>query len=261
MKCFVLDMDGTVYLGENAIAGAVEFISELKRRGIPFRFLTNNSSNRREVYSARLNRMGFDVDMSTVLTSTVATIRYIRERFPDCSVYPVGVPGFVEEVMEAGIEVDEVDPDIVLLAFDRTITYEKINRAYNLLKRGKIFIATHPDDLCPTEDGYDIDIGPFIRMFEQMTGTKAIVVGKPNRLMLEMAASEIGCMVNDIIMVGDRLYTDIRMAVDSDVMSIAVLSGETTREDIASSDIRPTFICDSVADILETMRYNNISGF
>ena len=254
MKCFVLDMDGTVYLGENPIPGAVEFITELKEEGIPFRFLTNNSSNRRDAYSARLNRMGFDVDTSVVLTSTVATIRFLKERFPGSSVYPVGVPGFVEEVKEAGIIVDEDDPDIVLLAFDRTITYEKINRAYNLLKAGKTFVATHPDDLCPTEDGYDIDIGPFIRMFEQMCGVKAIVVGKPNRSMLEMAACEMGCDIKDIVMVGDRLYTDIRMAVDSGAISIAVLSGETTLEEIDASDIRPTYVCDSVADILHLLR-------
>lgn len=261
MKCFVLDMDGTVYLGENAIDGAVEFISELKRNGIPFRFLTNNSSNKRDVYSSRLSRMGFDVDVSTVLTSTVATIRFLKERFSGKSVYPLGVPGFVEEVKEAGIPIDENDPDIVLLAFDRTITYDKINRAYNLLRNGKTFVATHPDDLCPTEDGYDIDIGPFIRMFEQMSGTEAIVVGKPNRLMLEMAAFEMGCAVEDIIVVGDRLYTDIKMAADSGVISVAVLSGETTRGDIDGSDIRPTFVCDSVADIFRTMRDNNVSGF
>lgn len=253
MRCFVLDMDGTVYLGEKPIPGALEFITALKERGIPFRFLTNNSSNRRGVYSARLNRMGFGVDDSAVLTSTVATLRYILREHPGKSVYPVGVPGFVEEVLESGIVIDEDDPDIVLLAFDRTITYEKINRAYNLLKRGKTFIATHPDDLCPTESGFDIDIGPFIRMFEQMTGTTATVIGKPNRLMLEMAASEMGCEVDDVIMVGDRLYTDIRMAFDNDVTSVAVLSGETTLEDIEASDIKPTFVCDTVGDILSAL--------
>ena len=142
----------------------------------------------------------------------------------------------------------------------QTITYDKINRAYNLLKRGKTFIATHPDDLCPTEDGYDIDIGPFIRMFEQMSGTSAIVIGKPNRSMLEMAASEMDCDIDDIVMVGDRLYTDIRMAVDAGVVSVAVLSGETTEKDIAESPIKPTFVCNSVIDILSVMESANVPG-
>ena len=249
MTSFVFDMDGTIYLGERPIPGAVEFISELNRRGIDYRFLTNNSSHGRRFYSDRLARMGFDVDPSSILTSTVATAAYIKDRHPGCSVYPVGVPDFVEEIVSAGIPIDEDDPDIVLLAFDRTITYEKINRAYRLLKKGKVFIATHPDDLCPAEDGYDIDIGPFIRMFEQMTGAKATVIGKPNPAMLKMAAKDMGCDTVDIVMVGDRLYTDIKMAYDCGIRSVAVLSGETTREDIAGSDIVPTYILDSVSDI------------
>ena len=249
MTSFVFDMDGTIYLGERPIPGAVEFISELNRRGVDYRFLTNNSSHGRRFYSDRLARMGFDVDPSSILTSTVATAAYIRDRHPGCSVYPVGVPDFVEEVVSAGIPIDEDDPDIVLLAFDRTITYEKINRAYRLLKKGEAFIATHPDDLCPAEDGYDIDIGPFIRMFEQMTGAKATVIGKPNPAMLKMAAKDMGCDITDIVMVGDRLYTDIKMAYDCGIRSVAVLSGETTREDIAGSDIVPTYVLDSVSDI------------
>ena len=260
MKCFTLDMDGTIYLGDEPIPGALDFINTLKERKIPFRFLTNNSSNKRDVYCARLNRMGFDVDTSSILTSTIATLRYIRDRFPGKSVFPIGVPGFVEEVEEAGIPIDVNDPDIVLLAFDRTITYDKINRAYKLLRNGKVFIATHPDDLCPAKGGYDIDIGPFIRMFEQMTGTEAIIIGKPNRLMLEMVASDIGCRLEDIVMVGDRLYTDIRMGVECGVDSVAVLSGEVTREDIDSSEIRPTYICDTVRDIIPLLdRMNGLS--
>ncbi|MGN1045168.1 MAG: HAD-IIA family hydrolase [Candidatus Methanomethylophilaceae archaeon] len=253
MTSFVFDMDGTVYIGERPIPGAVEFISELNRRGIDYRFLTNNSSHGRRFYSDRLTRMGFDIDPSSILTSTAATAAFVKDRYPGCSVYPVGVPDFVEEIGSAGIPVDGDDPDIVLLAFDRTITYDKINRAYKLLKKGKTFIATHPDNLCPAEDGYDIDIGPFIRMFEQMTGAEATVVGKPNPAMLEMAAKDMGCGMEDIVMVGDRLYTDIRMAYDCGVRSVAVLSGEMTREDISGSDIVPTYICDSVSDILRIL--------
>jgi HAD superfamily hydrolase (TIGR01450 family) len=144
--------------------------------------------------------------------------------------------------------VDE-DPDIVVLTFDRTITYEKINRAYQAVRDGAELIATHPDDLCPTEDSYDIDIGPFIRMFEQMCDTKAIVIGKPNRLMLEMAAAEMGVDPEDTVMVGDRLYTDIEMALSAGTASILVLTGETSIEDLRASGKSPTHVLDSVADI------------
>ena len=150
---------------------------------------------------------------------------------------------------DAGIDIVEDDPDIVVLTFDTTITYEKINKAFHFLKKGAELIATHPDDLCPTEDFYDIDIGPFIRMFEQMCQTTATVIGKPNRLMLEMAAREMGVDPSDTVMVGDRLYTDIAMAARAGTQSILVLSGETDMAMLEGSDIRPTVTLGSVADI------------
>ena len=154
-----------------------------------------------------------------------------------------------EEMRAAGLLLVDDDPDVVLLTFDRTVTYEKINKGYRFLKGGAAFVATHPDDLCPTEDSYDIDIGPFIRMFEQMCGTKAVVVGKPNRLMLEMAAMEMGVLPEDSVMVGDRLYTDMRMAFLAGTRSILVLTGEATLEALNESGMEPTFVVDSVADI------------
>ena len=127
---------------------------------------------------------------------------------------------------------------------------EKINNAYQFLMKGSELIATHPDDLCPTEDGYDVDIGPFIMMFEYLTKKKATVIGKPNRLLLDMASSQMGIGADEIARVGDRLYTDMRMAWDNGIPSILVLTGETTIEDLKESDISPTYVFDSVADII-----------
>jgi len=249
MMAFALDMDGTVYKGEEAIPGAAEFVSFLRERGIPFVFLTNNSSHGRGFYLRRLERMGFDVSLENILTSTTATVRYLRSVHPGRSVYPVGVDDFVCEISEAGIEIDDEDPDIVLLAFDTSITYGKINKAYRFLKSGAGFVATHPDDLCPTEQGYDIDIGPFIRMFESMTGAAAEVVGKPSRRMLEMAAEEMGVRLSEVVMVGDRLYTDMRMAANAATRSVLVLSGEATGEELKASGLAPTAVVGSVAEI------------
>ncbi|MDD4244584.1 MAG: HAD-IIA family hydrolase [Candidatus Methanomethylophilaceae archaeon] len=249
MIAFALDMDGTVYKGEKMIPGAAGFVSFLKERGIPFVFLTNNSSHGRGFYLQRLKRMGFDVSLENILTSTTATAGYLRSVHPGRSVYPVGVVDLVNEISEAGIEIDEEDPDIVLLAFDTSITYEKINKAYRFLKNGSLFVATHPDDLCPTEDGYDIDIGPFIRMFESMTGAVAEIVGKPDRRMLEMAAEKMGVKTREVVMVGDRIYTDMRMAENAGTRSVLVLSGEATREDLKESGLSPTAVVGSVAEI------------
>ncbi|AMK13234.1 HAD-superfamily hydrolase [methanogenic archaeon mixed culture ISO4-G1] len=246
---FMIDMDGTVYKGGDLIPGATDFIAALKAKGIPFVFLTNNSSHSRSYYYEKLRRMGFDVTIDNVLTSNIATSRFVLSERPGKRVYVVGSPDVTEEVRAAGVDVVEDDPDIVYLTFDRTITYEKINRAFKALRNGAELIATHPDDVCPTETDYDIDIGPFIRMFEQMCQTTAVVIGKPNRLMLEMAALEMGVDPNGTVMVGDRLYTDMRMGVDAGTDTILVLSGETSREDLEASDIRPTYVLDSVADI------------
>lgn len=245
----MLDMDGTIYKGGDPIPGARELIVFLRDRGIPFVFLTNNSSHARGFYGEKLRRLGFDVRDEEVLTSTAATVRFlISERFGK-TVYPVAVPEVVEEIEAAGIEVTDDDPDIVLLTFDTTITYAKINDAYHFLTGGAELIATHPDDLCPTEDSYDIDIGPFIRMFEQMCSKSAVVIGKPNRLMLEMAAREMRIDSEDAVMVGDRLYTDIAMAVNAGTQSVLVLSGETDRAMLDASDIRPTAVLGSVAEL------------
>ncbi len=246
---FMIDMDGTVYKGGDLIPGATDFISALRSKGIPFVFLTNNSSHCRLYYYEKLVRMGFDVTMDNVLTSNIATIRFVLSERPGKRVYVLGSPDVMEEIREAGVNVVEEDPDIVYLTFDRTITYDKINRAYKALCKGAELIATHPDDVCPTETDYDIDIGPFIRMFEDMCQTKATVIGKPNGLMLRMAALHMGVEPKGTVMVGDRLYTDIKMGNLAGTASILVLSGETSRADLERSDITPTHVLDSVADI------------
>jgi len=245
---FMIDLDGTIYKGGKPIEGAKEFVSVLKNKRIPFVFLTNNSSSSRSYYVEKLNKMGFDITERNVLTSTTATLRYIMEKYPEQTVYPLGTEQFVNEVKCSGIVVSD-NPDIVLLAFDKTITYEKINNAYHHILSGAKLIATHPDDLCPTESGYDVDIGPFIRFFESMTGTKAEVIGKPNRKMIEMAALEMNADPKKLMMIGDRLYTDMRMAFDAGIRSILVYSGETRPEDLKDSSITVTFTVGSVADI------------
>jgi Predicted sugar phosphatases of the HAD superfamily len=248
---FAIDMDGTIYKGNVTIPGSVEFIDHLKENNIPFVFLTNNSSNTRDHYANKLNRMGFNVEKERILTSTVATARFIAKNRKGKRVFPLATPDVTKELRDLGIEISENDPDIVLLSFDRTITFDKINAAYHFIVGGAELIATHPDDLCPTEESYDVDIGPFIRLFESLTGRKALIIGKPNEFMLEMAAMEMGVPKEETVMVGDRLYTDMRMAHDAGTLSVMVLSGEAKAEDLKDTEIRPTFVVDSVKYIID----------
>ena len=258
MMGYAIDMDGTIYKGGKVISGAIEFIEFLKADNIPFVFLTNNSSNTRKYYSDKLTRLGFEVDESHVLTSTIATARFIRENRNGKRTYVLATPEVTDELRSMGVNVVEDDPEIILLAFDRTITFDRINRAYHSIVGGAELIATHPDDLCPTENGYDVDIGPFIRLFESLTGKKATVIGKPNVLMLEMAAREMGLDTKNVVMVGDRIYTDMKMAHDSGNPSILVLSGEAKMKDLKGSDIVPTHILESVGDIPDLLRCSSI---
>ena len=206
---FMIDMDGTVYKGADKIDGADEFVAARRSGWIPCVFLTNNSAYCRRHYLDKLLGMGFDVTMDNVLTSTVATIRFILSERPGKKVYPIASPEVVRDLADAGLELSYDDPDIVLLAYDRTITFDKINSGYRFIMSGAELIATHPDDLCPTEDSYDVDIGPFIDMYRKLCSVDPIVIGKPNGLMLEMAAREMGVDPGGTVMVGDRLYTDM----------------------------------------------------
>lgn len=248
---FALDMDGTLYKGENPIPGAKEFVAELERRGIPYRYLTNNSSHPCSFFAARLRRLGFDEDGRNVLSSTVATARFIKAEREGAKVYAIATPEVEAELESLGVDlVGEEEADTVLLTFDTTVDYRKLNAGYHLMLRGAELVATHPDDLCPTESSYDVDIGPFIRLFESLTGAKATVVGKPSRRMLEMAGAEMGIDPSDVVMVGDRLSTDIRMGMDAGTRTVLVMSGETDRAMLDASDVRPTYVVDSVADII-----------
>lgn len=246
---FMIDMDGTICKGWQVIPGAPEFIQELKDRGLPFVLLTNNSSASRESYLRKMMKLGFPVRMEDILTSTTATILFLQGERPGKTVYPLGTPDFLQELEEAEVEMVEDGADIVLLAFDRSITYEKINKAYHLLSAGAELICTHPDRLCPTESGYDVDIGPFIDMFRSLCDVDPVIIGKPSRKMAEMSSRHLGVPVENMAMIGDRLYTDIRMAIENDMLSVLVLSGETTPEDLKGSLLTPDIVAASVKDL------------
>ena len=250
----MIDMDGTIYKGGNLIPGAKEMVEFLKKEKIPFVFLTNNSSHTIDYYFNKLKKMGFDITREHILSSTIATARFIRERRAGKKVYVVASPDVTEELESLGIRSNDNDPDIVLLTFDRSITFDKINRSYHYIMRGAELIATHPDDLCPTEDSYDVDIGQFIHMLSYLTGTSPLIIGKPSLLMVEMAAGEMGVDKDRTIMIGDRLYTDMRMASNAGIDSILVLSGEAKMSDVEEMESKPTYVIGSVAELPELLR-------
>lgn len=254
LRAFLLDMDGTIYLGPHAIPGAPEFIAYLRNTGRRCLFFTNNCSTDAKRYSAKLASMGIDARSEDILTSGEATARFLMTETNYRNVYLIGTPSLEAELQAAGLMVNDGEPQAVVLAFDRTLTYSKLERACLLLREGLPYFATNPDKVCPTEYGYIPDCGSMAALLFESTGRKPKFIGKPNPEMVRMGLEKIGTTLENTAMVGDRLYTDMQMAYDAGITSILVLSGETKPEDLAHAAKRPDFIFDSVADLTEALR-------
>ena len=250
VKLFLLDMDGTFYLGDRLIDGSLSFIDRVQKTGRDFLFLTNNSSHNAAFYVERLHRMGLDVPRSKILTSGEATCEVISEKYPAKRAYVLGNEYLIEEFHEAGLPVDDANPEIAVIGFDTTLTYEKMRKICDLVRAGLPYIATHPDFNCPTENGFMPDIGAIIAFIEASTGRRPdLIVGKPNTGIVEAAVRRTHIAPAQMAMVGDRLYTDIETGIRSGMLSVLVMSGETTREMLASSATRPDYTFDRLCDI------------
>ncbi|MBI3947325.1 MAG: HAD-IIA family hydrolase [Armatimonadetes bacterium] len=246
---FLLDLDGTCYLGERAIPGAPEFVARCRSAGKRILWVTNNCSRSASEYAAKLQRLGFTATPGDVFTSGEATLQLLRREAVD-RVYLLGTPSLEREFRHAGIALTAEDPQRLVAAFDLGVTYEKLRVACRLARAGVPFIATHPDLNCPTEEGSIPDCGAICAFITAATGVSPRVVGKPHSGMAEAAARRLGLPPERVAMVGDRLYTDIRMAVENRMTGILVLTGETTRADLASSPVQPHRVVESLADLL-----------
>jgi len=245
----LLDLDGTIYLGDRIIPGALEFLRYLQDREIQYRFFTNNSSRSSHEYLAKLTGMGLPVDSEQILTSGQAAVRYLRRIGGSPTVYLVGTPSLHDEFRQESIAISDSNPDYVVLAFDTTLTYEKLVLACRFIEKGVPYIATHPDRVCPAEDGNLPDCGALTALIETATGVKPeAVTGKPDPIMVELALEGFSGEKDEVALVGDRLYTDIQMAANAGIHSILVLTGETQPADTYSP--APDWVAPSVREIL-----------
>lgn len=253
LQHFLLDLDGTIYLGRNIIPGAAEFIQYLRDSGRPFLFFTNNSSKSARDYATKLSAMGIAADQDDILSSGEATVRYLLGETPYRSVFAVGTPSFEAELRDAGIELTQSKPEAVVIGFDNTLTYAKLERACLLLREGLPYFATNPDKVCPTEYGYIPDCGSIAALLREATGRSPEFIGKPNPAMIRMGMQKIGATAETTAMVGDRLYTDMQMAYNAGTASVLVLSGETKGTDVDGAGQHPDFIFGSVRDLHEAL--------
>ena len=252
-ECFLFDLDGTVYLGDQLLPGARDLLAYLEENSRPYFFLTNNSSRSREDYVKKLAGYGLQTPVERIFSSGMATAIYLKNQKPNARVYLVGTPSLEEEFETYGFELSEDDPDFAVLGFDTTLTYQKIWKLCDLVVSGVPYIATHPDINCPTEDGFMPDIGAMMAMIESSTGKKAdLIVGKPHQPMVDAIVSLTGFQPEQLTMVGDRLYTDIAMG-EAGIQTVLVLSGETKREDIPAAPHQPDLVCENLGELLEIM--------
>lgn len=253
IKYFIIDMDGTFYLDGNIIDGSLDFLKRVRECGKDYCFFTNNSSNNVEVCKAKLHNTGCDVQDGQIVISSHVTIDFLKENCKGQSVYLLGNERLTTDFINAGIKLDSQNPDIVVLGFDTTLTYDKINRACSFLAKGKRYIATHPDFNCPTSDGFMPDTGSLMAVFKASTGRDPEVMGKPMSTTVKYLEKKLNCTKDELCFIGDRLETDIAIGMNNGVCSVLVLTGVTDIEDYEKSEIKASFVAKSLSALSEEL--------
>ncbi|MBN1578015.1 MAG: HAD-IIA family hydrolase [Chitinispirillaceae bacterium] len=253
VKLFLLDLDGTVYLGSKPIPGALDFIGNLKRCGIGYLFLTNNSSKSAAEYVAKLTAMGFSVGPDRVVTSGQVTGWYLAGKKPGAKLYVVGTASLKAELAAHDLRVvnDAAGGvDFVVAGFDRELTYDKLLVAVELLAGGAPFIATNPDLVCPVgENRYIPDCGSICVLLENAARRTPMFIGKPHTKMVDYIRALHHVSPRSMAVIGDRLYTDIALGCNASIMSICVLSGESDKSAVAKSPYKPDLVIETVAEL------------
>jgi 4-nitrophenyl phosphatase len=253
-SAYVFDLDGTIYLGEHLLPGAMRLVETLRARDRAVRFLSNNPTKDPQQYLEKLERLGLPTAIEEIVNTTVTMTTWLLENAPDAVLFPIGEEPLKRALTDAGFRLsdDPAEIDIVIASYDRTFTYQKLQIAFDAIwfhKRARL-VATNPDRFCPFPGGRgEPDCAAITAAVEACTGAKTEVnVGKPNPVMLHAALAGLDVSLSDCVMVGDRLATDIRMGVDAGMVSALVLTGENTLEDAQAlpEQERPTLVVDRI---------------
>lgn len=253
LKHVALDMDGTIYMGATLFPYTKPFLAGVKEQGLGYSFLTNNPSSSIADYLAKLARLGVEATEEEMYTTALATIDYIKTHYPEAKrLFMLGTPSMITEFEKAGFESAADDPndrpDVLVVAFDKSLVYERLCRAAWWISQGVPYIATNPDRVCPTDQPVVlVDCGSICACLTHATGrTPDITLGKPDPNMLSGILHRYGLESDEVAMVGDRIYTDIEMAHNANAFGVLVLSGETTLDIADAAPKQPHLICDSI---------------
>ncbi|KAB0577158.1 HAD superfamily hydrolase (TIGR01450 family) [Fusobacterium naviforme] len=256
-KLFLLDMDGTIYLGDRLFEGTAEFLKAVRRQGGKYLFVTNNSSRSVDAYIARLQQLGIASERDDFLTSVDALIMFLRNGYEKKLIYAAGTKTFREQLQTAGFHITTECTEAVELlvnGFDTELSFQKLEDACRLLTRGVEWIATNPDWVCPTEWGSVPDCGSVSEMLTRATGRRPRFIGKPEPDMALLSMERYGFTKAETVMIGDRIYTDIACGINAGIDTAFVLSGEGVEADIEKYQLRPTGIYRDISEILTLMQ-------
>ena len=255
-ELFVFDMDGTLYLGDDVYPGAIKLLEDLPSLGKKYIYLTNNSSRAGPDYIPRLVGLGFPCEAENVFTSGMATGLYMQQNYPDARVYLVGTPAFERELLSYNVNLVQEDADVVIVGFDTTLVYEKLDKAVHFLRKNNAkFIAANPDWVCPMPNDEVLpDCGSICALITASSGVEPMYIGKPNRNMVDVISKMTGIPNEKICCVGDRLYTDIAVAQNAEAVSLLVLSGETDMAMVEAAERKPDYILDGVWQIADLLK-------
>jgi NagD protein len=254
---YLIDMDGVLYRGSELIAGADDFIHELRNRRIPFRLLTNNSQRTRRDVVAKLARMGIEVEEEHVFTSAIATARFLANHKPGGTAYVIGEGGLLNALHSNGYAVVDHDPDYVIIGEGRTFSLELVERAVSMVHRGAKLIATNMDPNCPTQDGLRPGCGALVALLETALGVKAFSVGKPSPIMMRAARKELDLTTDETAIIGDTMETDILGGVQLGYHTVLVLTGGTRPADLTRFAYEPEVVVASLAEFAAIMEEND----
>jgi 4-nitrophenyl phosphatase len=248
-KGYLFDLDGTMYNGTEPVKEAVDFVNRLQEQGVPYLFVTNNASMTAEAVAEKLRGMGVHSNAEHVLTSAMATGRYIAELDPGAKVYAIGEGGLIDALERQGLRVvaDE-HADYVVIGLDRQITYEKLAIGALAIRAGARFISTNGDIAIPTERGFLPGNGALTSVLRVTTEKEPFYIGKPEPVMINIAAEMIGLAKEDLIMIGDNYHTDILFGINGGIRTMHVNSGVHTPVFIQGQDAQPTYMVDTLAE-------------
>jgi NagD protein len=246
---FLIDMDGVIYRGGELIPGAARFIQHLLREQLPFMFLTNNSQRTTRDVSIKLRRLGIDVEENHVFTCAMATARFLSRQKPGGTAYVIGEGGLLQALHENGFGIVDKSPDYVVVGEGRTLSFEMVETAVQMVLGGAALIATNLDPNCPTQTGTRPGCGAVVALLEAATGVKAFSVGKPSPIMMRAARKELALAASETVMIGDTMETDILGGVQMGYRTVLVLTGSTRREDLANYAYRPDAVVESIAEL------------